>query len=94
MEKAGFQDVQVHQRAVPWGPWPKDSKLRKLGATMAACCETGIEAYGLGVMTKFGGYKVDEAKAMIAAAMKDIMGCKVRTYNLQYQVVGRKPMVA
>lgn len=43
LRDVGFEDVQVHKQVVPWGPWPKDKKLKKLGHTMAAALETGIE---------------------------------------------------
>lgn len=49
------------------------------------------KAYALGAMTKFGGYTVEDAKKIFDESFKEMLSCKVRAYNVQYQVVGKKP---
>lgn len=47
MEEAGFEEVRVQAFKQPWGTWPKDKEMKKLGAIGQLVAETGVEAYGL-----------------------------------------------
>lgn len=42
-EDAGFVDVVVHDIKQPWGPWPKNPEMKKVGQIMALTAVTGLE---------------------------------------------------
>ena len=42
LEMAGFCDVQVHAYKQPFGPWPKDKRLKNIGAMGILSAETGM----------------------------------------------------
>lgn len=35
LEEAGFVDIEVHNYKQPIGPWPKDKKLKQVGAMVS-----------------------------------------------------------
>lgn len=41
LEDAGFVDIHVHEYKQILGPWPKDTKLKQIGAMMLLMCDTG-----------------------------------------------------
>ncbi|KAF8544016.1 S-adenosyl-L-methionine-dependent methyltransferase [Trichophaea hybrida] len=47
LENAGFLDVQVLKFKQPMGPWPKDKRLKAIGAMMLKHSESGFPAYAL-----------------------------------------------
>jgi len=42
---AGFDDVEVHNVTQPWGLWPKDPTLKKIGQIFEMVLDTGLEVY-------------------------------------------------
>jgi len=44
-EDAGFVDVEVYDIKQPWGPWPKDPNMKKIGQIMEMVLTTGLEVY-------------------------------------------------
>ena len=45
LERAGFVDVQSASRKLPWGPWPKDARLKRVGAMLLSNGESGMDTY-------------------------------------------------
>jgi hypothetical protein len=41
LEDAGFVDVHVADVKQPFGPWPKDKRMKQVGAMAMLMCETG-----------------------------------------------------
>jgi hypothetical protein len=41
LENAGFVDVKVHTYKQVYGPWPKDPRMKRIGAMALLMCETG-----------------------------------------------------
>ena len=44
-EDAGFVGVEVHLFKQPWGSWPKDPNMKKLGQIMEMAAVSGFEVY-------------------------------------------------
>ncbi|KAA8909859.1 S-adenosyl-L-methionine-dependent methyltransferase, partial [Sphaerosporella brunnea] len=71
LKKAGFTDVTVGTRTkLPIAPWPKDQKLKEVGAMNMLSTETGYHAYGMGAFTRILGMSNDEADALCTAAKR------------------------
>ncbi|KAF8246547.1 S-adenosyl-L-methionine-dependent methyltransferase [Wilcoxina mikolae CBS 423.85] len=91
LETAGFVDVVVETVKQPFGPWPRQKKMKQLGAMVMLNAEAGLEAYGIAVFTRVLGMEVDEAKALCAGAWKDITNKNHHAYSLFFIAYGRKP---
>lgn len=71
MEKAGFEEVQEKSFKVPTSPWPKDPRLKKIGALELANFEEGAHAFIIrGYTTILGGTK-EQAEILIARARSE-----------------------
>lgn len=68
LEDAGFEDVHAIEIKEPMGPWPKDPRLKKVGAMSLLNAETGFESYGLAAFTRVLGMDVDMARELCKAA--------------------------
>jgi len=90
-EDAGFVDVTANKYKIPWGPWPKDRKMKELGRWCLLNASTGFEAYGLALMVRYGGFTAEEAKRVCEGCMTNIRSKDIHVYNNHWVVVGRKP---
>ncbi|KAF8542007.1 S-adenosyl-L-methionine-dependent methyltransferase [Trichophaea hybrida] len=82
VEEAGFVDVQVADIKHPFGPWPKNKRMKQIGAMAMLMCETGFEAYGMAVMTRILGMKKEDAMKECVDALKGVKNKNHYTYNL------------
>jgi hypothetical protein len=54
IEKAGFVDVHEKELKLPVGPWAKDPVLKEAGRLNYHHWASGLEGWGMWVLTKFG----------------------------------------
>lgn len=52
LRDAGFKDTRSKCIKTPSGTWPKDPKLKQVGALTVHSAMTGYEAYGLACLTR------------------------------------------
>src|SRR5690606_12811568 len=71
MEKAGFVNITVKRRKFPMGSWPKDKLLKEIGKWGKILMSTGLESYGLGLLTRGLGLDTDEAIKLIEDASNE-----------------------
>jgi hypothetical protein len=55
LKKAGFEDIYTRKAKEPVGPWPKDQRLKRVGAVSLLNAETGFESYGMALLTRILG---------------------------------------
>ncbi|TGZ77539.1 UMTA methyltransferase family protein [Ascodesmis nigricans] len=91
MENAGFVDIVEKTFNTPWGPWPKNEKLREIGTNMALVGSAGFEAYALAAMTRALGMDLMEAKDLCHRAHMDVLNRNIHVMNPTYFLYGRKP---
>ncbi|KAI5817857.1 S-adenosyl-L-methionine-dependent methyltransferase [Pyronema omphalodes] len=91
LEKAGFVDVQIHIARQPLGPWPKEPRLKQIGAMMLLSSETMFSAYGMVPFTRILGMSEEEARNMCETAKRGVKNKNYHTYSHFYVVYGRKP---
>ncbi|TGZ77534.1 putative methyltransferase [Ascodesmis nigricans] len=91
MRKAGYVDIEERTFLIPCGPWPKNRKLKDLGATFALVGPAGFEAYGLAAMTRALGMATAEAKELCRRAHADLLNARIHACIPAYYVYGRKP---
>jgi hypothetical protein len=78
LEKAGFEDVQMLTAKEPYGPWPKDPVLKKVGAMNLLNGETGFESYGMAAFTRILGMDADEARGICE---RGLAACRNKNFH-------------
>jgi hypothetical protein len=81
LESAGFVDVHVVNVKQPYGPWPKDERMKHIGAMVMMMCETGVEAYGMALFTRVLGMDTEEARTVCRAAVKAVRNKNFHMYS-------------
>jgi SAM-dependent methyltransferase len=81
LEDAGFVDVNVTMAKQPFGPWPKDKRLKNAGAMVLLNCEHGAtDSYGLAPLTRILGMKPEEARRICKDGLKDVRNRRFHMY--------------
>ena len=79
-KKAGFITSSQAIIKSPMGIWPKNRRLKEMGAVGREIFNVGgAESYGLALMTRVLGWSVEEAKALCDQFKKDINNVKIHT---------------
>lgn len=76
-------DVEIYTFKYPMGPWPKDPARKKQGAIVAETLKTGLEAYGLQLLTTVGGMEESEVKKLLEETVADLYDRKKHGYTFQ-----------
>ncbi|KAA8913362.1 S-adenosyl-L-methionine-dependent methyltransferase [Sphaerosporella brunnea] len=91
LEEAGFVDVVVTPVKQPFGPWPKDKRLKKAATMALLCAETGVEAYCMALYTRVLKMSSEEAKQVCDATLRAHKDKRTHMYNYLNIAYGRKP---
>ena len=80
MEKAGFVDVVETIFKVPTNPWPKDKRLKQIGAFELLNATKGLEAFMIrGYATILGGDRND-MEVLLAHSREEIRNRNMHSY--------------
>lgn len=98
LKDAGFVDIVCFDIKQPLGPWPKDKRMKRVGAMAMLMCETGrshflrqdwvnsecagLEAYGMAALTRVLEMEHEEALKVFSDALKDVRNKNCHTYSL------------
>jgi hypothetical protein len=94
LEKVGFVDVTVVTKKYPQGIWPKDRRLKHIGAMALLAAETGLEAYTLALLTRVLEINGEEAKQINRDALKDIKDRRYHSYHDLYETPAGPKLIA
>lgn len=83
MEKAGFEEIKAKQAKKPLGPWPKDPRLKKVGAMVLLHSETVFKSYGIATFTQVLGMDPDKARKIYGASRAGVRNKNYHMYSLQ-----------
>ncbi|KAJ9223994.1 hypothetical protein DTO169C6_3614 [Paecilomyces variotii] len=87
----GFEDVHVKKYTIPMGIWPKDQKLKVVGAWNLEEARTGMEASAMAVLTRYDTWAPEEVRILVAKALRDAESRSIHALFDFYVVYGRKP---
>lgn len=73
VEEAGFRVVQEQAFKMPMGTWPKDRRLKEIGALCAINIVEGFEAFTAVPFMDVLGWTKEEVAALNAAVRADVM---------------------
>lgn len=80
MERAGFVDIQQSIFKIPEGPWPKDKKLKQIGAFEKANLDEGLEALIIRGYTQVLGGDAHTAQVMMAKVRQELANPTIHSY--------------
>ncbi|KAA8894291.1 S-adenosyl-L-methionine-dependent methyltransferase, partial [Sphaerosporella brunnea] len=81
LQDAGFVDITVSSYKQPFGPWPKDKRLKQAGSMALMMLQTGIEAYSMAAFTRILGIPQEEAAQLCRDAYQAMRYKHLHTYN-------------
>ncbi|PVH97141.1 S-adenosyl-L-methionine-dependent methyltransferase [Periconia macrospinosa] len=90
-EDAGFADVTQHVFKVPYGPWPKDPKLKEIGAWNQLQALEGLEGWTTALLSRVLKWSQQRIQVHLAKLRDDYRDRKIHAYATLYVVYGQKP---
>jgi SAM-dependent methyltransferase len=91
VERNGFVDVNEVVYKLPMGPWPKDKRLKEIGAVERMMLLEGFEAYMLRGYTQVLGGDPNTLAVILAQARRELSDPRIHTYVFYHIVYARKP---
>lgn len=92
MREVGFVDVCENVKKVPMNKWPKDPRMKQIGAWNEAHWLAGLSGF---TQSPFGagglGWSKSEIEVFLVDVRKAIQNRHVHAYLNLYTVTGRKP---
>ncbi|CAM1502203.1 Fc.00g041870.m01.CDS01 [Cosmosporella sp. VM-42] len=93
LKSAGFEDVNITQKIVPLGMWPKDKELKEIGRWFRVqFLEMALEAYTLALFTRAGNWASDEVQVLLALVRDELKSNKIHLYTYAAFITGSKPL--
>ncbi|KAK6597585.1 methyltransferase domain-containing protein [Botrytis cinerea] len=90
LDEAGFEAVVEKKYKIPSNPWPKDPRLKLIGAFEQENFMTGLEGMSLRTLDKLG-WSLEDSKLFLGEVKKEIKNRRKHPYYPFYVVYGRKP---
>lgn len=82
LTQAGFEDVELTQKIVPLGAWPKDKALKEIGRWFRVqFLEMALEAYTMALFTRFGNWKYEEVQVLLAMVRNELKSDRIHLYT-------------
>ncbi|KAF2669466.1 S-adenosyl-L-methionine-dependent methyltransferase [Microthyrium microscopicum] len=89
--EAGFEAVEEYVLKVPSSPWPKDPRMKRIGAYELMNVLEGARGFMMRGWTKECGLTLEELEMAIMRLKKELPSNKMHSYIPFYVVIGRKP---
>ncbi|KAL1994558.1 hypothetical protein VTN49DRAFT_2028 [Thermomyces lanuginosus] len=89
---AGFVNIHVEKFIIPYGIWPKDRYLKKVGAWCQTQAEAlGFEGFAMAALTRFKNWTKEEVMVLASQARADGKRRDIHMYFDYYVVYGQRP---
>jgi len=80
LSAAGFEDIQQLNSKLPFGPWPKERRLKEVGCMALLGAESGFTAYGMAAFTRILGLSEEEASKTCRDGLAAVMNKNYHLY--------------
>jgi SAM-dependent methyltransferase len=81
LKDLGFEAVGKTDRIVPIGMWPKDRKLKTIGAYfLSNMLDSGVENYTMALFTR-AGWDATSVHAMLGGVRKELLDPKIHAFT-------------
>ncbi|KAL3422772.1 methyltransferase domain-containing protein [Phlyctema vagabunda] len=89
---AGFQDVTETRFKLPSSPWPRDPRLKLIGAFEIHNLLNGLSGMSLRMFSRAWGWSPEQTEVFLVNVRKDLRNLRYHTYYEFLVVRGRKPL--
>ncbi|KAL1987597.1 hypothetical protein VTN96DRAFT_3197 [Rasamsonia emersonii] len=89
-EEAGFKNVHHKVIPLPLGTWPKDPKMKEIGALNMLQFLEGLEAFSVSTFTNVLGWSIEEVQVFLALVRKDAKDRSVHMMHNLHVVYGQR----
>ncbi|KAH7141395.1 S-adenosyl-L-methionine-dependent methyltransferase [Dactylonectria estremocensis] len=93
MTEIGFVDVVIEKFRWPNNPWPKDKRLKELGAWVFANFSGGLEGITMAPLTRAHGWSPHAVEVFLVDVRKVLGDKNVHAFMPIYSIYGRRPQV-
>ncbi|MCJ1270533.1 hypothetical protein MMC22_010430 [Lobaria immixta] len=91
IREAGFEDIHHEKVQLPLGIWPKDKKMKDVGAFNLVQLKEGLEGFSLRLFTNILGWAPEELQVLLGEVREDLADRKIHALNDMHIVWARKP---
>lgn len=91
MKKTGFVDIHRRTFKLPTTPWPRDQRLKQLGAFCRLAMEQDLDGYAMYLFMNGLGWSQQQVAIFLARVRKEMRDPRVQPYFLVEVLYGRKP---
>ena len=81
MEEIGFVNVHQEMHKWPLNTWPKDKKLKELGAWTYENIMNGMEGFSLALLSRSGSYTKEEIDLFLVEVRKNLKDRNIHAYQ-------------
>lgn len=81
VQDAGFTKIKHQLLPIPTGTWPKDKRLKEIGAFDLVQFLDGMENISMRVLTALRGYTKDEVTILLAKLKNDLRNPKLQVQH-------------
>ncbi|MCJ1413149.1 hypothetical protein MMC19_007253 [Ptychographa xylographoides] len=92
LEDAGFVDVTEEIFEVPWGGWPKDTRLKTIGVWHLEQLLMGLQGIAMGLFTRQFGWTAEQVEVFLVGLRRELKDKHIHVIDHVYLVHGRKPL--
>jgi hypothetical protein len=94
MEGAGFVNVTQQRSKIPLGLWPRDPRLKKIGACSLLQFLEGFEGFTLAGYTRVLGWSKDQVQTLGHDVKRDALNPRIHSMFEYHVVYAQKPLDA
>jgi hypothetical protein len=80
LQEAGFEDVTEVRFKVPTSPWPKNKRMKLIGAFEMQSLLQGASAFSLRTFSRAYGWTQEETELFLVKMRSDVRNLKYHTY--------------
>jgi SAM-dependent methyltransferase len=91
IKNAGYQIIERRVIPLPIGMWPKDEKMKEIGAWNYIQTEEGLEGFATYILHVQKGWTKDEVDVFCAKVRAELKDRTMHSMATLYNVVGKKP---
>lgn len=91
---AGFTELNHKRFKIPHGTWPKDKRLKEMGAFVHLYMDLSLDGFALYPVGQILGWTLEEVQVLVANMRSSIRNQKVLTNSDMHMVFGQKPLKA
>ncbi|KAH6988678.1 S-adenosyl-L-methionine-dependent methyltransferase [Ilyonectria destructans] len=93
MDEAGFRNIQTKIIKTPVGGWPADKKWKEVGQFNRLALETGLEGFGLYMLTNVMGWEYADVQVWLARVREALRNKSYHGYSTWGSAWAQKPEV-